>query len=96
MGRLGSGFVAGSAVCATLLLAGCAAQVEAIPGPVNGQTQFVLKCGSGISALSKCARAANTQCPDGYTVLERQSQLVPTTIGLVSAQSWLIECKAKP
>jgi hypothetical protein len=79
-------------VSAVVLLAGCTVTPEKIAGP-DGQDAYYMKCGAGMDASKKCMQAAAQACPSGYSVIDRNSQVVPTQWGPASVMSMTVTCK---
>jgi hypothetical protein len=79
-------------VSALLALSGCAVSPERIAGP-DGKDVYFLKCGAGMDATKKCMVAAAQTCPSGYTVIDRNSQVVPTQWGPASLLAMTVSCK---
>ena len=59
-------------------LAGCAT-ATAIPSPDDGQATYRIECPGPATAVRACLRKAHTLCPTGFSILDAQPPLDPST-----------------
>ena len=81
------------------VLAGCASSQQ-VKGP-NGEDAYQVRCGNAVK--EKCTAEADKLCPNGYTLLERNTNRYDdlTKVGNVGAleikadttKTMLIQCK---
>ena len=61
------------------LLAGCASTTTTVIPSPDGQATYRIECPGPAAALRGCLRRAHTLCPTGFSILDAQPPLDPST-----------------
>lgn len=84
-------------MCLLVFLSSCVAIAPVqFKGP-NGKTAYSMRCSGMGRTIEDCYQKAGEVCPDGYTILDRDSSLVGAPMGggmyITTKRGMAIECK---
>lgn len=79
------------AVAATVVLAGCAAQVKPMTTP-SGKQGFLVSCDGSADDWTSCYAAATNACKGTYKAIDRNESSMPSQYGPIIRRYMIAEC----